>query len=192
MAGEQNLQSKNRRTLLMLSAITLGMFGFGFAMVPLYCFLCQITGVQSVQQRTQTTASTVAANQSVSDRWVTVKFDSTVHPDLPWNFQAQERKLRVRLGEVNEMDFIAENRSSSEILGQAIPSVVPWQANAFFNKMECFCFRQQSLKGLESKHMPLRFSVSPDLPNDISSLTISYNFMRLDMNNEKPFTVVAK
>jgi cytochrome c oxidase assembly protein subunit 11 len=113
------------------------------------------------------------------DRWVTVKFDATVHPNLPWKIVPMKRKLRVRPGEMHLVQFVAENRSGNEITGQAIPSVAPWQATGFFSKMECFCFRQQTLAGNERKEMPLRFSVSPDLPADIGSLTLSYSVLRV-------------
>jgi cytochrome c oxidase assembly protein subunit 11 len=176
-----NTQTKNRRTLVVLVGITLGMFGFGFALVPLYGLLCQVTGIQSVGQRAALSSESVTpATGKVADRWVTVKFDATVHPDLPWAFKPLERKVRVHPGAAQVVTFIAENRSSKAITGQALPSVAPWQATAFFSKMECFCFRQQTLDGGEKKEMPLRFVVSPDLPEDIASLTLSYNFLRIE------------
>ena len=181
MSTPTDTRNKNRRTLLLLAGITLGMFGFGFALVPLYGLFCQVTGIQSVQQRAElNNASVSPVTGEIADRWVTVKFDATVHPDLPWHFKPVERKLRVHPGETHTVTFIAENRSSKMITGQALPSVAPWQATAFFNKMECFCFRQQTLEGGEQKEMPLRFVVSPDLPADIRSLTLSYNFLRTE------------
>jgi cytochrome c oxidase assembly protein subunit 11 len=186
MNEPQALKAKNRRTLLLLGGLTVGMFGFGFALVPLYGLLCQVTGIQSVEQRSAFGGGDSApVNASVAeDRWITVKFDGTVHPDLPWRFKPLERKVRVHPGAVTEVNFWAENRSSKTISGQALPSVAPWQANAFFSKMECFCFTQQTLAGGETKEMPLRFIVSPDLPQDISSLTLSYNFMRIDKQQQ--------
>jgi cytochrome c oxidase assembly protein subunit 11 len=180
-APRESLQRRNRRTLLLLAGITLGMFGFGFALVPLYGLLCQLTGVQSVEQRAAlNAASAPGPDVAVArDRWVTVKFDGTVHPDLPWSFEAQERVLRVHPGETRVVNFVATNRSSHTVTGQAIPSVAPWQATGFFNKIECFCFSRQTLAGDETVDMPLRFMVSPDLPEDIRSLTLSYNFMRI-------------
>ncbi len=180
MTGSVAADKRKRRTLLLLAGLALGMFGFGFAMVPLYGLLCQVTGVQSVEQRTAIGGQAVSASAgAVQDRWVTVKFDATVHPDLPWQVQPMVRKLKVRPGESHLVNFIAENRSGQEITGQAIPSIAPWQATGFFSKMECFCFSQQSLIGNERKEMPLRFSVSPDLPADISSLTLSYSVLRI-------------
>jgi len=176
-----NLEGRKRRTLLLLVGLAVGMFGFGFALVPLYGLLCRVTGIQSVEQRVTIGAGAqeAAATEVIRDRWVTVKFDTTIHPDLPWKLEPMERKLRVHPGANYLMKFVAENRSGQEITGQAIPSIVPWQATGFFAKMECFCFNRQTLAGNEITEMPLRFSVSPDLPADIDSLTLSYNVMRV-------------
>jgi len=175
------VEKRKRRTLLLLMGLAVGMFGFGFAMVPLYGLLCRVTGVQSVGQRAAIGGGAVqaAATGVVPDRWVTVKFDTTIHPDLPWTLEPLKRKLRVRPGEPYFVRFIAENRSGQEITGQAIPSIAPWQATGFFAKMECFCFNRQTLAGNEITEMPLRFSVSPDLPADIDSLTLSYSVLRV-------------
>jgi len=173
-------EKRKRRTLILLAGLAVGMFGFGFAMVPLYGLLCRVTGTQSVEQRAAIGGrQPVAATGDVEDRWVTVKFDATVHPDLPWRLEPMERKLRVRPGESYLVKFIAENRSGHQITGQAIPSIAPWQATGFFAKMECFCFTQQTLAGNARVEMPLRFSVSPDLPTDINSLTLSYSVLRI-------------
>ncbi len=173
-------EKRKRRTLLLLSGLAVGMFGFGFAMVPLYGLLCKVTGAQSVEQRAAIGADApTVATGAVQERWVTVKLDATVHPDLPWRLEPKQRKLRVHPGESYLVEFVAENRSGHEITGQAIPSIAPWQATGFFTKMECFCFTQQTLNGNERKVMPLQFSVSPDLPEDIKSLTLSYSVLRI-------------
>lgn len=180
MSAVAEQDRKKRRTLLLLGALALGMFGFGFAMVPLYGLLCDITGAQSIEQRTAIGSGTSSATSAVDgERWVTVKLDATVHPDLPWALVPMERKLRVRPGEPHLVNFVAENRSGSTITGQAIPSIAPWQATPYFAKMECFCFTQQTLESNERKEMPLRFVVSADLPKDIDSLTLSYSVMRV-------------
>jgi len=182
MSGTQSAstEGRKRRTLLLLTGLAVGMFGFGFAMVPLYGLLCQVTGVQSVGRRVAIDESDrVTSPAQAEDRWVTVKLDATVHPDLPWVLEPMQRKLRVRPGESYLVNFIAENRSGSSITAQAIPSIAPWQATGFLSKMECFCFSQQTLSGNERTEMPLRFSVSPDLPADINSLTLSYSVLRI-------------
>jgi len=178
---------RKRRTLFLLVGLAVGMFGFGFAMVPLYGLLCKVTGTQSVEQRKEIgEAARTLSSGEVQDRWVTVKLDATVHPDLPWTLEPLERKLRVHPGEMHLVQFVAENHSGERITGQAIPSIVPWQATGFFTKLECFCFTQQTLAGNERKEMPLRFLVSPDLPPDIDSLTLSYSVLRVPEPAREP------
>jgi cytochrome c oxidase assembly protein subunit 11 len=177
-------QRKNRRTTLLLGGMVVLMFGFGFAMVPLYDLLCQVTGTQSIGLRTATGSSQAMVEEVDDSRLVTVKFDTTVNPNLPWDFNAGIRTMKVHPGKIYKVNFVANNRSSSTVTGQAIPSVVPWQATPFFSKLECFCFSRQTLTGNEQTDMPLRFMVSADLPAEINSLTLSYNFMRLKPGQE--------
>jgi cytochrome c oxidase assembly protein subunit 11 len=157
------------------------MFGFGFALVPLYGLICEVTGTQSLGERTKLAANPALRSLGAVDesRWVTVKLDTSIHPDLPWTIIPGERKVRVHPGERRRVDFYAENRSGASITGQALPSIAPFQAGAFFSKLECFCFTQQTLGGGETRTMPLIFTVSPDLPEGISSLTLSYSVMRV-------------
>jgi len=178
-------QNKNRRIALLLGGLVVGMFGFGFAMVPLYDLFCQVTGIQSVQIRTKAALDnrkSGANNPRVADRLITVKFDGTVNSALPWEFKPLIRKLKVRPGESHQVKYLAHNLDKKPVTGQAIPSVAPWQATEFFNKIECFCFARQTLQGGEKQEMPLVFTVSPDLPEQINSLTLSYTFMNLDVS----------
>jgi cytochrome c oxidase assembly protein subunit 11 len=180
-------QARNkRRTVWLLSLLVLGMFGFGFALVPLYDLLCQVTGIQSVSLRNagngagEAVAEPLAKSLSgrADSRLITIKFDTSVHPNLPWDFQPLERHLQVHPGKLYQVNFAARNRSSASVTGQAIPSVAPWQATAFLNKLECFCFNRQTLAGGAAVEMPLRFMISPDLPPEIRSLTLSYSLMK--------------
>lgn len=170
-----------RRTLMLLGGLAIGMFGFGFALVPLYGLICSITGTQSLEERAKWAGSKAGSAVGMVDasRWVTVKLDTTIHPDLPWRITPADRKVRVHPGVTQRVDFYAENRSGTEITGQALPSIVPFQAGAFFSKLECFCFTRQTLAGNEQRVMPLIFTVSPDLPEEIGSLTLSYSVMRV-------------
>lgn len=181
-------QRRNKRTTLLLGGMVVLMFGFGFAMVPLYNLLCQVTGTQSIALRTGAGRSLAVSGEVDESRLVTVKFDTTVNPNLPWDFNADTTMMKVHPGQIYEVNFVANNRSSSVITGQAIPSVAPWQATPYFSKLECFCFNQQTLEGSERTDMPLRFMVSADLPAEIKSLTLSYSFMRLKAGQipEKP------
>ena len=185
MSDDNPRDARKRRTLLLLGGLALGMFGFGFAMVPLYGLLCDVTGLQSVERMGELGLAGGAVGQASkgqddgNGRWVTVKFDTTVHPDLPWSVGPMESKVRVRLGEPRVVNFVAENRAGMAVTGQALPSIAPWKAGGFFAKIECFCFTQQTLAGGERKEMPVRFVVSRDLPEDVDSITLSYSVMRV-------------
>ena len=177
---------RNRRTTLLLGGLVVLMFGFGFAMVPLYNLFCEVTGTQSLSQRSEIGRGEIGrrltgmeGDQVDKSRWVTVKFDTTVHPELPWDFDVLTHRIKVHPGATYEVNFTARNRSSERVTGQAIPSVAPWQATPYFNKMDCFCFNKQTLDGTQQADMPLQFRISNDLPKDIHSLTLSYSFMRL-------------
>jgi cytochrome c oxidase assembly protein subunit 11 len=174
-------ERRKRRTPILLGGLALGMFGFGFALVPLYGLFCEVTGTQSLDARARVAAhpATRPGGPVDESRWVTVKLDATVHPDLPWRIDPAERKVRVHPGETRRVDFYAENRSGVAMEGQALPSIAPFQAGAFFSKLECFCFARQHLAGSERRVMPLVFTVSPDLPADIGSITLSYSVMRV-------------
>jgi cytochrome c oxidase assembly protein subunit 11 len=157
-----------------LAVFALAMFGFGYALVPLYDVLCDITGLNG--KTGEITAESVSELVVDYDRTVTVQFDTNVNSALPWTFKAVDKTLTVHPGEVTEAVFIAVNTSSSAITGQAVPSVAPAQASLFFNKTECFCFTKQTLVAHEQKEMVVRFVVETDLPKKISTLTLSYTF----------------
>jgi cytochrome c oxidase assembly protein subunit 11 len=111
-------------------------------------------------------------------------FDITVNPALPWKFRAVQFKQEVRPGEITEALFIVENESDKSVVGQAIPSVAPEQASLFFNKTECFCFINQVLAPGEKKEMIVRFVVDSDLPEKISTMTLSYTFFKVLSEND--------
>ncbi len=157
-----------------LAIFALAMFGFGYALVPLYDVLCDVTGLNG--KTGEITAESVSKLTVDYDRTVTVQFDTNVNSALPWQFKARDRTLLVHPGEVTEAVFVAVNTSASEVTGQAVPSVSPSQASLFFNKTECFCFSRQTLAGHEQKEMVVRFVVEADLPKNISTLTLSYTF----------------
>ncbi|HMK14463.1 MAG TPA: cytochrome c oxidase assembly protein [Burkholderiales bacterium] len=183
---------KSRRMALLFGAVVLAMFSLGFAIAPLYSLYCKLTGTQSVSNTRSTGESLVKADGAGAvNRLVTVKFDANVSSGLPWEFKPLVRKLEVRLGETVEAKFIAHNLAQETIVGQAIPNVVPWQATEYFNKTECFCFSEQALQAGESKEMVVIFLVSPNLPDGINSLTLSYTFMNRDAQSAKKFEQVS-
>ena len=185
MSSDQKSRS-NQRTALWLGVVVVGMFGFGFAMVPLYDLFCQVAGIQSIGSSTAETSGRYRSTAVAEERYVTVKFDTTVNSTLPWEFKPMVRNLKVRVGQTHEAMFSARNLTNTDITGQAIPSVTPWQATEYFHKVECFCFTRQKLEAGASREMPLRFSVSPDLPEGINSLTLSYTFMKHTGPEVKP------
>lgn len=164
--------TKNNQVIKKLVLIVFGMFGFGFALVPLYDVFCDITGLNG---KTSTTAAAVYNVEQIdTKRIVTVQFISRTAQGIPWQFEPMVREIKVHPGEMKLVKFYAKNESTRDIIGQAVPSVSPGLAAAYFQKIECFCFTQQPLKANEEVEMALQFYVDPELPEDISTLTLSY------------------
>ncbi|MEH6384615.1 MAG: cytochrome c oxidase assembly protein [Colwellia sp.] len=163
--------TKNNKVIKKLVLLVFGMFGFGFALVPLYDVFCDITGLNG---KTSTTAAVYNVEQIDTKRVVTVQFISRTAQDIPWQFEPMIREIKVHPGEMKLVKFYAKNESTRDIIGQAVPSVSPGLAAAYFQKIECFCFTQQPLKANEEVEMALQFYVDPELPEDISTLTLSY------------------
>ncbi|MGE0673891.1 MAG: cytochrome c oxidase assembly protein [Methylibium sp.] len=164
-----------RRGAWLLALVPLAMFALGFALAPLYSMICKAVGIQSASAAVAGARQPAAA---LEDRVVTVRFDTNVPSDLPWEFVADARRIEARPGAMQTMTFRVRNRSDRPLVGRAIPSVVPWQAERHFIKTECFCFRDQAIGPGESREMILRFQVAPSLPAEIDALTLSYTFLR--------------
>jgi len=169
---------RSRKTIFVLAGIVVGMFGFGFALVPLYQVFCQVTGYNGSSQGRL--ADSAYTGEIEIDRLITVQFDATINTGLPWEFKPLTKQLVVHPGQTYEVNYWAKNNANQTIIAQAVPGITPWQATQHFNKMECFCFSKQTLQAGEEKEMPLRFVVSPSLPADINTLTLSYTFMNTD------------
>ena len=173
MAMDERRQA-NRRVVKRLGIAALLMFGFGFAMVPLYDVFCDITGLNGKTGRIELEE---ALSQTVDeDREVTVEFLATVHSDLPWEFRPMVKKVKVHPGEVIEVNYFARNKTGEVVTGQAVPSLAPGLAAKYFSKTECFCFTRQALGPGEGKEMPLRFIVDPELPANVRTVSLSYTF----------------
>jgi cytochrome c oxidase assembly protein subunit 11 len=169
-----DLSAANKRVVKRLAVVVLAMFGFGFALVPLYDVFCDITGING---KTGRIGAEEALSQQVDEsRLVTVEFLASVNSDLPWDFRPLVKKVRVHPGAVTEVNYFASNRTGHAVAGQAIPSVAPGVAAKYFNKTECFCFTRQTLGPNEGKNMPLRFVVDPDLPEEVRTVSLSYTF----------------
>ena len=161
----------NRKLITLLIFGAVGMFGFGFALVPLYDVLCDALGINGKPQHTASTYEAVIVDKS---RTVTVEFVASVQSNMAWEFTPAVNRIEVHPGELTHAKFHAKNLSTHNTIGQAIPSVSPGQGAAYFNKTECFCFNQQPLAALASAELPLIFYVDPDLPESINTLTLSY------------------
>ncbi len=160
-------------------AISVFAFGFCFALVPLYRIACEkVFGIRL--ERGPAASETVAANER-KDRVVTVMFDAGVNSKLPWEFAPRQLSMRVRPGELYETTYFARNKSERDIVGSATPSVAPARASQYFNKTECFCFTAQTLAAGETRELPVRFIVDPDLPEDVRTVTLSYAFFKNDI-----------
>ena len=157
-----------------LAVVTVLMFGFGYALVPLYDLICDITGLNG------TTGVVSDAKASVLEvdesRTVKVQFISTVNSSLDWDFAPVVDEMMVHPGKVYETEFVAVNRASAPVTGQAVPSVAPVEGARYFNKTECFCFTKQTLAAGERKQMPVRFVVDTRIDPDIEEVTLSYTF----------------
>ncbi|MFA0508127.1 MULTISPECIES: cytochrome c oxidase assembly protein [unclassified Vibrio] len=160
---------------LVLSVVA--MFGFGFALVPLYDVMCEALGING---KTNTVSAVQPQGmQPDYSRTVRVEFMSHIKPDMPWQFSPEVRVLEVHPGEVVQTNYIAKNLSGASLVGQAVPSVSPGMGATYFNKMECFCFNQQPLDGHKSAEMGLIFYIEPDIPESIHTLTLSYTLFNI-------------
>jgi cytochrome c oxidase assembly protein subunit 11 len=162
-------KAQNRLLLKKLLFVTLVMFAFGYAMVPFYKKICDVTGLSKDRV-------VVSNTQMDPSRWVTIEFDANVGPKLPWKFEPQVTSMRVHPGEVKQVMYRVVNLTDRSIVGQAVPSYGPALAVQYFKKIECFCFTQQTLKAREERLMPVQFVVQNDLPKDVNTITLSYTF----------------
>ncbi len=175
----ETLPRKRGRSLAVTAAASAvfgaAMLAAAFASVPLYRLFCQMTGYGGTTQRAE------AAPGVVSDRSITVRFDANVANGIGWAFRPEQREIRVKLGEVGHVNFIAENRTQVASSGQAGFNVTPSSAGQYFNKIACFCFNEQTLKAGERVLMPVTFFVDPAMVDDVDSrytdtITLSYTF----------------
>jgi len=176
-AGAGGVRAGNRVLLRKLLVVALLMFGFGWAMIPLYRTICEITGVNLINGR-ETGAAARARNTVVDTaRAIEVEFDTNAQG--PWRFKPAVNHLSIHPGELTTVEYELVNVLDRTVVGQAIPSYAPMQASAFFNKLECFCFQQQTLAAGESRRFPVVFFIDPKLPRDVAQITLSYTFFEV-------------
>jgi len=167
-------QHDNRQLLAKLSVIVIAMFGFGYALVPFYEKICQVTGLRNIAQ-----ADTVRNTQIDATRDVRIEFDSNIRK-LPWQFRALTPVVDVHPGELRQVMFEIVNSTDRPLTGQAVPSYGPPHAAQYFRKIDCFCFSQQTLQPGERRQMPVVFIVDSALPADVATITLSYTFFEAE------------
>ncbi|HUO82668.1 MAG TPA: cytochrome c oxidase assembly protein [Gammaproteobacteria bacterium] len=179
------IRSRKLKHTALLVLLAVGMFGFAFALVPLYTVFCELTGLNGRTAGQESYAGPVVA---ASDRQITIQFLAHVGNGMPWEFRPTEHRLQVRPGEMHTTMFYARNRATRTVAGQAVPSVTPGQAALHLHKIECFCFTQQELDAGEEMEMPVAFYVDEDLPKEIRTFSLSYTLFPVDST---PGTKVA-
>jgi len=178
---DTTLQGDNRRMVGKLAVVALLMFGFGYAMVPMYKSICEALGINvlSLSERDVpgNSNATPANTQVDRSRTITVEFDANARG--PWDFKPAKRYVDVHPGEMTTVMYEFSNIQNRTMSAQAIPSYAPKQATPYFNKLECFCFNQYTLKPGESKQWPVVFVIDPKLPKDVKTITLSYTFFEV-------------
>jgi cytochrome c oxidase assembly protein subunit 11 len=176
------LRRANGQMVKKLIVVVALMFGFGYALVPMYSAICNALGInilsRSELQTSGQAAGGSAANSQIDlSRTITVEFDANAHG--PWDFKPALNSVQVHPGELATVMYEFRNVQNRTMAAQAIPSYAPTQAMGYFNKVECFCFNEYSLQAGESKQWPVSFVIDPKLPKDVKTITLSYTFFEV-------------
>lgn len=181
----ENISARSLTGRLLLFAV--GMFGFGYLLVPVYDVFCEITGFGG---RTNEAPANVVAAPDES-RTIDLEFVTTVNQHAPWEFRPQVAGMSVHPGGLYEATFIATNLSERRQIAQAVPSVAPSVAAEYFKKLDCFCFTTQEFGAGESRDLLVRFIVDPELPEYVDTITLSYTFFDSGQLADKPVAMSA-
>lgn len=169
------IASSNTLLLRKLVVVTLVMFGFGFALVPFYKKICEVTGINT----SRTTA--LSSNTQVdTSRWVNVELVANTGQGTDWRFKPLQTSVRVHPGALTEVMYEVSNPAPYTVKGRAIPSYGPAEAVQWFKKIECFCFTEQTLGPNETRKLPVQFVIAPEAPKDLGTISLSYTFFKLD------------
>ena len=174
----------NRHTLRKLAVAAVLMFGFGWALIPLYRAICEITGINLVTNKDPRVEQRARNTQVDTSRSIVVEFDA--NRQGPWSFRPKVNHMTVHPGQLVQVEYDLVNLEGRKMAGQAIPSYAPRQSAQYFEKLECFCFQQQVLDAGESRKFPVVFFISPDLPSDVKQITLSYTFFEVAGATAKP------
>ncbi|GGX16451.1 cytochrome c oxidase assembly protein [Undibacterium macrobrachii] len=178
--NEDQVVTKKLNFLMLkkLVVIAIMMFGFGYALIPIYKQICEITGINILTPK-DISADAVVNSQVDKTRLITIEFDANTQG--PWRFRPTVSSLQVHPGEMAQVVYEVVNKQSYKMDAQAIPSYAPQQAANFFKKMECFCFQQQTLEANEARQMPVSFFIDPALPKEVKTITLSYTFFEVGL-----------
>jgi cytochrome c oxidase assembly protein subunit 11 len=166
--------SADWRMLGKLCVVVIAMFGFGWAMIPIYSTICKLTGINELTRIDKGAAEFARNTQIDTSRKVTVEFDANSRG--PWRFKAEKTSLDVHPGELVTVVYQVINTENREVSGQAIPSYAPQHSAGYFRKLECFCFQKQILEANQTRSFPVVFVIDPKLPADVATITLSYTF----------------
>ncbi len=172
----ENRGKANRKLMKRLWVVVAVMFGFGFALVPFYERICEVTGIRNLFQPDALAAQNTQVDTT---RKISVEFDANTQR-LPWTFKPLQPSVSVHPGEVTQVQYEVRNPLERPVTGQAVPSYSPQQAAPYFRKMECFCFQQQTLAPGETRTMPVVFVIDPKLPPELNTVTLSYTFFEVN------------
>jgi cytochrome c oxidase assembly protein subunit 11 len=174
------VQRQNQAMLRKLLTIVVIMAGFGWALVPLYRKICEVTGIAQTRS-----ADSVAVNMQIDKtRLITVEFVANNNGALAWQFEPLQATLKLHPGELGQVMYRVVNNTGRKVVGQAVASYGPPLAGKHFKKVQCFCFTSQTFEIAETRQMPVTFVLSPDLPRDIDTITLSYTFF--DVTEQAP------
>ena len=172
---QESVKHKNNKIVIKMMFVVVFMFGFGFALVPLYDIICDVTGLNG---KTGMIEVEDVEGPDLS-RKITVKFTGSLALGTPFEFKPVQTTMVVHPGGVSNVMYIAKNLTSTPIVAQAIPSVSPREASLYFNKTECFCFTRQEFEAGESKEMPVQFVIDRDIPKHVKQVVLSYTFFEI-------------
>lgn len=174
-------EKKQRRLVIVLTSFVVLMFGFGYAMVPLYNVLCKQLGING-----KTSGQAVLDDTGIDEsRTITVQFLATTNAYIPWEFRPRLRTVRMHPGENKAVAYFARNNTDHEMTVQAIPSVTPSGAAKYLKKTECFCFTQQKMKGQEEMDWPLLFHIDKNVPKNVHTITLAYTLFDVTKSHAK-------
>lgn len=178
----------NRAMLGKLLVVTVVMFGFGYALVPVYRQMCELLGINVLTQKDGTVARPVNTQVDTS-RSITVELDGNAQG--PWRFRPTTRSITVHPGELATVMYEVVNTQDRTVQAQAIPSYAPQSATPHFKKVECFCFKQQTMQPREARQMPVVFFIDPALPREVKTITLSYTFFEVGGTTGNPEKTLA-